>query len=84
MTHPNIGFEFCKGYYSRVTDKLHGRVTRLFVSPLLRSLKATLGPNQFLDYLDSFRYILAGEFSMDTELARQGALAGPLLQVMPE
>ena len=47
VTHPNIGFEFCKGYYSRVTDQLHGRVTRLFVSPLIRSLKATLGPHQF-------------------------------------
>lgn len=45
VAHPNIGFEFCKGYYSRVTDQLHGRVTRLFVSPLLRSLKATLGSN---------------------------------------
>ncbi|MCK7503292.1 MAG: hypothetical protein MZV70_03725 [Desulfobacterales bacterium] len=76
VTHPNIGFEFCKGYYSRVTDQLHGRVTRLFVSPLIRSLKATLGPNQFLDYLDSFRYILAGEFAMDTELARRLRIPG--------
>jgi glucosyl-3-phosphoglycerate synthase len=76
VTHPNIGFEFCKGYYSRVTDQLHGRVTRVFVSPLIRSLKATLGPNQFLDYLDSFRYILAGEFSMDTEVARRLRIPG--------
>jgi glucosyl-3-phosphoglycerate synthase len=75
-THPNIGFEFCKGYYSRVTDQMHGRVTRLFVSPLLRSLKATLGSNSFLDYLDSFRYILAGEFSMDIELARRLRIPG--------
>jgi glucosyl-3-phosphoglycerate synthase len=74
--HPNIGFEFCKGYYSRVTDRLHGRVTRLFVSPLLRSLKATLGSNPFLDYLDSFRYILSGEFSMDVELARRLRIPG--------
>ena len=22
VTHPNIGFEFCKGYYSRITDQL--------------------------------------------------------------
>jgi glucosyl-3-phosphoglycerate synthase len=76
VAHPNIGFEFCKGYYSRVTDQLHGRVTRLFVSPLLRSLKATLGSNPFLDYLDSFRYILAGEFSMDIELARRLRIPG--------
>lgn len=76
VTHPNIGFEFCKGYYSRVTEKMHGRVTRIFVSPLIRALKATLGPDQFLDYLDSFRYILAGEFSMDTELARRLRIPG--------
>jgi glucosyl-3-phosphoglycerate synthase len=76
VAHPNIGFEFCKGYYSRVTDQMHGRVTRLFVTPLIRSLKTTLGPNEFLDYLDSFRYILAGEFSMDTELARRIRIPG--------
>jgi glucosyl-3-phosphoglycerate synthase len=76
VTHPNIGFEFCKGYYSRVTEQMHGRVTRIFVSPLIRALKATLGPDQFLDYLDSFRYILAGEFSMDTELARRLRIPG--------
>jgi glucosyl-3-phosphoglycerate synthase len=69
VAHPNIGFSFCKGYYSRVTEEMHGRVTRIFVTPLIRALKETLGPNQFLDYLDSFRYILAGEFSMDVDLA---------------
>jgi glucosyl-3-phosphoglycerate synthase len=76
VAHPAIGFEFCKGYYSRVTEQMHGRVTRIFVTPLIRSLKATLGPNDFLDYLDSFRYILAGEFSMDTELARHLRIPG--------
>jgi glucosyl-3-phosphoglycerate synthase len=70
VAHPNIAFTFCKGYYSRVTDQMHGRVTRIFVTPLIRALKETLGSNQFLDYLDSFRYILAGEFSMDVDLAR--------------
>ena len=76
VAHPNIGFEFCKGYYSRVTDQMHGRVTRIFLAPLIRALRATLGPNEFLDYLDSFRYILAGEFSMDTELARRIRIPG--------
>jgi len=76
VAHPNIGFEFCKGFYSRVTDQMHGRVTRIFVTPLIRSLKATLGPNEFLDYLDSFRYILAGEFSMDIELTRRLRIPG--------
>ena len=39
VAHPNIGFGFCKGYYSRVTDQMHGRVTRIFVTPLIRALK---------------------------------------------
>lgn len=65
-----LDFEFCKGFYSRVTDKMHGRVTRLFVTPLIRSLIETAGNLQILRYLDSFRYPLAGEFSMLTDLAR--------------
>ena len=76
VANPIIDFEFCKGYYGRVTDRMHGRVTRIFVTPLIRALKATLGQNQFLDYLDSFRYILAGEFSMGTDLARRNRIPG--------
>lgn len=70
VANPTIDFDFCKGYYSRITDRMHGRVTRIFVTPLIRALKASLGPSRFLDYLDSFRYILAGEFSMSTDVAR--------------
>ncbi len=68
--NPNMNYEFAKGYYSRVTDRLHGRVTRLFMMPLLRSMKSVLGPIPLLEYLESFRYPLAGECSMTTELAR--------------
>jgi len=68
--HPNLGYEFAKGYYGRVTDRLHGRVTRLFMTPLLRAMKSILGSVSLLDYLDSFRYPLAGECSMTTDLAR--------------
>jgi glucosyl-3-phosphoglycerate synthase len=64
-----LNYEFCKGYYSRVTDKLHGRVTRLFVTPLIRSLIQMIDFNPFLVYLDSFRYPLAGEFAMLADLA---------------
>jgi glucosyl-3-phosphoglycerate synthase len=64
-----LNYEFCKGYYSRVTDRLHGRVTRLFVTPLIRSLRQMLGNPPFLEYLDSFRYPLAGEFAMLADLA---------------
>ncbi len=65
-----MAYEFCKGYYSRVTDKMHGRVTRLFVTPLIRSLIKMVGDVKILHYYDSFRYPLAGEFSMITDLAR--------------
>jgi len=70
LTHPHLGFEFCKGYYARVTDRMHGRVTRLFMSPLIRSLEGMAPGTPFLRYLDSFRYPLAGEFAMDINLAR--------------
>jgi glucosyl-3-phosphoglycerate synthase len=71
VVHPALDYEFCKGYYGRATTRLHGRVTRLFVTPLLRSLGRTLGPLPLLEFLDSFRYPLAGEFAMRTTLARQ-------------
>jgi glucosyl-3-phosphoglycerate synthase len=71
VAHPNLPYEFCKGYYARSTDRLHGRATRLFVTPLLRSLQRILGPLPLLEFLDSFRYPLAGEFSMKAAVARQ-------------
>ncbi len=70
LANPNMDYEFCKGYYPRVTDRLYGRVTRLFISPIIRALKKIVGHMPFLVYLDSFRYPLAGEFSMKADLAR--------------
>jgi glucosyl-3-phosphoglycerate synthase len=64
VAHPRFNYEFCKGFYSRVADgKINGRVSRLLVTPLLRALKKTLGDMEYLEYMDSFRYPLAGEFS---------------------
>lgn len=65
VAHPMFNYEFCKGYYSRVADgKLNGRVNRLLVTPLLRALKTVAKNNDdYLNYMDSFRYALAGEFS---------------------
>ncbi|MDX1491677.1 MAG: glycosyl transferase [Pseudohongiellaceae bacterium] len=64
VANPNFNYEFCKGYYARVADgKMNGRVTRLLVTPLLRALKKVCGYSEFLEFLDSFRYPLAGEFS---------------------
>jgi len=68
--NPNLNYEFAKGYYGRVSDRLHGRATRLFMTPLLRAMKSVLGENPLLAYLDSFRYPLAGECAMTTDLAR--------------
>jgi glucosyl-3-phosphoglycerate synthase len=70
IASPTLNYVFCKGYYSRVTDKMNGRVTRLLVTPLVRSLQQLTGSHGFLTFLDSFRYPLAGEFSMSTDLAR--------------
>jgi glucosyl-3-phosphoglycerate synthase len=68
--NPNMSYEFAKGYYSRVSDRMHGRVTRLFMAPLMRAMKSVLGPVPLLDYLESFRYPLAGECSKTIELVR--------------
>jgi glucosyl-3-phosphoglycerate synthase len=64
VANPQFNYEFCKGYYARVADgKINGRVSRLLVTPLLRALKRVLGHNSYLEFMDSFRYPLAGEFS---------------------
>jgi glucosyl-3-phosphoglycerate synthase len=70
VANPNLGFEFCKGYYARFTNTMHGRVTRLFVTPLVRAMESLCPGVPFLRFLDSFRYALAGEFAMRTNLAR--------------
>jgi glucosyl-3-phosphoglycerate synthase len=64
VAHPQFNYEFCKGFYARVSDgKINGRVCRLLVTPLLRALKKVYGDSHYLEYMDSFRYPLAGEFS---------------------
>lgn len=70
VVHPALDYEFSKGYYSRVTDRMYGRVTRLFYLPLISTLKGILGGNPFLEYLGSFRYALSGEFAIINTLAR--------------
>ena len=72
LADPSFSFEYAKGYYARVNnDKLSGRVTRLFVTPLLRALRLMVGPLDYLEYMDSFRYPLSGEFAMSRDLASQ-------------
>jgi glucosyl-3-phosphoglycerate synthase len=71
LVDPILNFDFCKGYYARFTDRLNGRVSRLFVGPLLGSFRALLGTNSYIDFLSAFRYPLAGEFALSVDLARQ-------------
>lgn len=64
VANPAFNYQFCKGYYYRVAEnKINGRVCRLLVTPLIRSLKQVIGSMDYLDYLDSFRYALSGEFA---------------------
>ncbi|CCK77338.1 MAG: glycosyl transferase [Oleispira antarctica] len=64
VANPQFNYEFCKGFYARVADgKINGRVSRLLVTPLLRALKKVFGEMEYLQFMDSFRYPLAGEFS---------------------
>jgi glucosyl-3-phosphoglycerate synthase len=76
IANPNLGMEFCKGYYARVSGGMNGRVTRLFMTPLIRALKSMVPGVPFLQFLDSFRYPLAGEFAMRTNLARVNRIPG--------
>ena len=56
-------------YYSRVTDRLYGRVSRLFLAPLLHAIVRVAGHQPLVDFLLSFRYPLAGEVALTRELA---------------
>lgn len=71
VANPHYNYEFCKGFYARVADgKMNGRVSRLLVTPLLRSFKSLLGYRDYLEYMDSFRYPLAGEFSFRIDVLK--------------
>lgn len=69
VANPNFNYQFCKGYYTRIANgSMNGRVCRLLVTPLLRALKKVFPTDAFIEYLDSYRYSLAGEFSLRTEV----------------
>jgi glucosyl-3-phosphoglycerate synthase len=72
LAHPELDFQFAKGYYARLAaNEMYGRVTRLFVAPLLRALQSVVGESPILQYLAAFHYPLAGEFAMTADLARR-------------
>jgi glucosyl-3-phosphoglycerate synthase len=77
--NPNNDFEFCKGYYARISPtsmEMKGRSTRLFVTPFVETLTRIMHQRkyhnleEFFRYHRSFRYPLAGEFSFLTRLGR--------------
>ncbi|MEQ9902799.1 glycosyl transferase [Pectobacterium aroidearum] len=69
VANPHFNYDFCKGYYARVAEgKLNGRVGRLLVYPLLKSLQKVYGNSDYLDYMRSYRYPLSGEFAMRTTI----------------
>ena len=74
MVHPSLDFDFCKAYYARCSDRMHGRVVRLLTTPLLQALITVLGPERFLVFLSSFRYPLSGEFAITSTLARSNRI----------
>ena len=64
VVNPLFNFEFCKGYYPRIANnKMNGRVARLLVGPLLTALEKTIGKSEYINFMKSFKYPLAGEFS---------------------
>jgi glucosyl-3-phosphoglycerate synthase len=72
LLEKEFGIAFNKAYYARISSEsrsLNGRVMRLFVTPLLTALTELLGYQNFLRYLNSFRYPLSGEFAMTKDLA---------------
>lgn len=77
--NPHNDFEFCKGYYARISPtemEMKGRTTRLFVAPFAEALAGIMHEGNhylleaFFRYHRTFRYPLAGEFSFLTRLAR--------------
>jgi glucosyl-3-phosphoglycerate synthase len=80
LLEPELDFKFNKGYYARTSlDKtiMYGRVFRLFLHPLLRSLVDLLEHKfHFVRFLRAFRYPLSGEFAMTVDLARDLDIPG--------
>jgi glucosyl-3-phosphoglycerate synthase len=79
VANPNNNFEFCKGYYARISPKdfsMKGRVTRLFIYPFLdvwidiMKKRGDQNMENFFRFHREFFYPLAGEFCFSTQLAR--------------
>jgi glucosyl-3-phosphoglycerate synthase len=80
LVEPELDFKFNKGYYARVNlekNIMYGRVFRLFLHPLMKSLADEIGSDpDFVRFLRSFRYPISGEFAMTSDLARDVDIPG--------
>jgi glucosyl-3-phosphoglycerate synthase len=74
IAHQSLDFDYCKAYYARCTDRMHGRVARLLVAPLLQALISMIGRDEYLVYMAGFRYPLSGEFAISATLARSNRI----------
>jgi glucosyl-3-phosphoglycerate synthase len=68
VLRPDLGYKFCKAYYARFTDQLHGRLTRLLLGPLLESWEEVNRPSPLSTFFKAFRYPLSGEIAFHSEL----------------
>jgi glucosyl-3-phosphoglycerate synthase len=80
LLEPELDFKFNKGYYARVNIRrtvMYGRVFRLFLQPLLKSLVDVLGfEHDFVRFMRSFRYPISGEFALTSDLSRDLDIPG--------
>lgn len=69
VANHKFSFDFSKGYYARIGEQsMGGRVTRLLVTPLILAMRVVCGRSEYLEYLHSFRYPLAGEFALKRDV----------------
>jgi glucosyl-3-phosphoglycerate synthase len=66
-----LRYQFSKGFYARYSDRLHGRVVRLFYFPFVKALRKILSKIDFLEYMADFRYPLSGEFATFASIANE-------------
>jgi glucosyl-3-phosphoglycerate synthase len=73
VIEPRLDFFFSKGYYARINlekRKMYGRITRLFMNPILEALQEKLAhKSRFVTYLQGFSYPLSGEIAIYSDLA---------------
>ncbi len=79
LLEKEFGIAFNKAYYARIGSdphRFHGRVVRLFVTPLLSALTDLFGELNYLRYLSAYRYPLSGEFALTSDLALNTRIPG--------